>query len=83
MAEDDWLIEFTRAQDDSPLKPYERQEVRAKLVLERVARARRRKYVYWGRTLLLMATLATAAAQATFLLDALKWLARAVRGGGA
>jgi hypothetical protein len=81
MADDHWFEEFASTQDSSPLKPRERQEVRARAMLDRIKWLKRRRTTYWARMFLLAFSVATVLSQVPAA-----WIVRkisaALSGGG-
>lgn len=78
---DDWYTGLISEQETSPLKPKERQEVRAGLVLARVARARRKRWHYWARSITVMVGAGAALAQIPFM-EGIRILGRVFFRGG-
>jgi hypothetical protein len=81
MAEDDWYDDFVKTQSDAIFKPEERRELRARMVLGRVARLRRKRLIYWVKNLGLFIGVAIALAN-TPLGDLARWVTRLLGKGG-
>jgi hypothetical protein len=81
MSDDDWYDDFVKSQSDAQFKPEERRELRARMVLGRVARLRRRRLVYWIKNFSLFIGVAIALAN-TPIGEIVRWLPRIFGKGG-